>query len=97
MDLRQKVADAAVAELRVQLHADDIEQLGTSVQAAGMFRIIGVAEAIIRAALDASNRPLVEEVARSIGGHEWQSYLSQAEDAIIGARGGLLAQLDPLP
>jgi len=29
MDLRQKVADAAVAELRVQLHTDDVEQLGT--------------------------------------------------------------------
>lgn len=97
MDLRQKVADAAVAELRVQLDTDGVDQCGTWVQADGMFRMVGVAEAIIRVALDRSNADLVEEVARGIGGSEWQSYLLQAGDAITGARGALLEQLDPLP
>lgn len=97
MDLRQIVTDAAVAELRLQLDADGVGHSGTWVQADGMFRLVGVAEAIIRVALDSSNTQLVEEVAKSIGGPEWQSYLFRAEDAINGTKGALLAQLDPLP
>jgi len=97
MDFRQKVVDAAVAELRMQLDGDSVSQKGTWVNIDGMFRMARVSEAVIRAALDCSNKSLVEEVARSLGGCEWQSNLLRAEDAINGAKGALLAQMDPLP
>lgn len=99
MDIRQIITDATVAELRVQLDGDDVHQSGTWVEVRGEFRMVGVAEAVIRATLDPRNTELLEEVAKSISpsSHEWRSYLLVASDAISGMRGALLSSLDPLP
>lgn len=98
MDYRQKVVDAAVAELRHQLGERSVEQTGTKVEIDGYFKMARVAEAIVRAAL-AQDDAIIEEVARNIAptAAEWQDHTSAAIDALTAARAAILSRLDPLP
>lgn len=98
MEYRQKVVDAAVAELRYQLGDDAVDQYGTRVQIEGSFKMARVIEAIIRAALD-NNAAVVEEIARNIApdSNDWETHADTATDALVAARSAILTQLDPLP
>lgn len=98
MEYRQKVVDAAVAELRYQLGEDAVDQHGTRVQIEGSFKMARVVEAIIRTALD-DNAAIVEEIARNIApdSNDWEIYVDTATDALTAACSAILAQLDPLP
>lgn len=98
MDYRQKVVDAAVAELRHQLGVGSVSQSGTSLEVDGYFKMARVAEAVIRAAL-AHDDAIVEEIARNIAptAADWQSNTHTAIDALTAARAAILSRLDPLP
>lgn len=98
MDYRQRVADAAVVELRHQLGAESVDQDGTHVQVDGGFKMARLAEAIIRVSVDDLD-PIIDEVAKTISPRpdEWESYRDTAVDAIAAVRGAILAMLDPLP
>ncbi|RYM09227.1 hypothetical protein [Sphingobium cupriresistens] len=98
MGYRQRIADAAVADVRYQLDPQYVGQEGTSVQIEGSFRISRVAEAIIKAAL-IPEELIIEEVAKAItpSGHAWEGYREPAVDAIAAVRGAILTLLDPLP
>lgn len=98
MEYRQKVVDAAVAELRYQLGEEAVDQHGTRVQIEGSFKMARVVEAVIRAALD-DDGAIVEEVARNIApdAKDWVAYADTATDALAAACSAILAQLDPLP
>ncbi|KQN09956.1 hypothetical protein ASE85_03230 [Sphingobium sp. Leaf26] len=98
-DLRQFVTDAAVKELRTQLGDESADNHGTSVQVEGSFRMVRVADAIIRAAVD-THDPIIQEVARTLAGglgEDWEDYRGEAADVIGAVRGRILAMLDPLP
>jgi hypothetical protein len=98
MDYRQRLVDAAVADLRYQLDPESVAQSGTHVQIEGSFKMARMIEAIMRVAIDPSEA-MIEEVARSIApnSEEWPDYRDMAIDAIAAVRGSILSQLDPLP
>jgi hypothetical protein len=98
MDYRQRLVDAAVAELRNQLGVEAVDQNGTHVQIEGSFKMARVIEAVMRIAFD-QNDAIVEEVAKSIApaGDDWTASRETAVDALAGVRGSILSQLDPLP
>ena len=98
MDLRQKIIDAAVRELRNQLSDNAVGQSGTYIQVEGTFRAARVVEAIICSAIvDAPE--IVEEVSKAIAPQvdEWEGYTEKTVDALAAMRGSLLRLLDPLP
>lgn len=96
---RQKIIDAVIAELRHQPDCDVIDATGSLAEVRGVLRIARLAEAVIQAALDATNEQLIEEIARNLGpiGADWKARALEAGDAITGARGHLLTVMDPLP
>ena len=98
MDYRQRLVDAAVAELRYQLDETAVAQHGTHVQVEGSFKMARVIEAVMRVAFT-DNDAIIDEVAKSIalGGEEWSDCRETASDAIVAVRGSILSQLDPLP
>jgi hypothetical protein len=95
-DFRQKVTDAALDELRRQLGDESVSSHGTSVEIDGSFRMVRVIDAIIRAAVS-DHAAIVEEVARTLGGEDWEDRTDDAADAISAVRGRILEMLDPLP
>ena len=98
MDFRQRVVDAAIAELQHQVGPQYMETYGSTVRVDDSFKLARLAEAIIKAAL-AADDDILEEVARNIApdAHNWQGHREQATDAMLGALGAILAKLDPLP
>lgn len=98
MDYWQRVADAAVADIDYQMEGIGVQQHGASVQIDGSFKILRVAEAIVKAAI-VPEEGIVEEVAKAITprGEEWASYKDVATDALAAVRGAILTMLDPLP
>lgn len=98
MDYRQRLVDAAVAELRYQLDENAVAQLGTHVQIEGSFKMARVIEAVMRVAFT-ENDAIIDEVAKAIAPdrEEWSDCREMATDAIAGVRGSILSQLDPLP
>lgn len=105
---RQKWTDAAVAELRLQLGADAIRQIGTSVEVKGAFKVPRVLEAMIRAAFADNGHifdALVDTIAaaarvdrgRAPEEKDFERFHEIADQASNAVRNAILWQLDPLP
>jgi len=99
MPYRQKIVDAAVAELRHQNDVEYLDQMGSIIEIRGLVRMSRVIEAILDAALDTSNELLINEIAGNLatGDTDWRTAKLAAEDAITAARGILREIMDPLP
>jgi hypothetical protein len=98
MEYRERLVDAAVAELRYQLDEHAVAQHGTLVQVDGSLKMARVIEAVMRVAFT-DNDAIIDEVAKAIAPdrEEWSDSREIAIDAITGVCGSILFQLDPLP
>ena len=99
MKYREKLADAAIEDIKRQHGPEFVERHGTSVQIEQPIRLVRIIEAVMRVAFDdeALQAAVAHELAAAMPEAATEEAQNLAIDVLTEVRGWILGQLDPLP